>query len=48
MKHLLKRFVKPEKSAEANTSQKLINLNLQDAANLTSAEKVQDALLQKT
>lgn len=40
MKHIMMRFVKSEKIAEASTSQKLINLNLQDSANLVSAEKV--------
>lgn len=40
MKNIMMRFVKSEKIVEANTSQKLMNLDLQDSANLVSVEKV--------
>lgn len=40
MKNLMMRFVKYEKIAEASTTQKLMNLDLQDSANLVSVEKV--------
>lgn len=47
-KSLMMRFVKPQLIAEANTSHKLMNLDLEDGANLIATEKADIGYAVKT